>query len=289
MATNRTMIWSALVVIAFVDAALCATAGLSFSNWTPRLSLTAAIAAIGLFYQRHRRDARIVALSNWAVAWIAFSIAGAILTYLAASHGAAWSDQMLVRLDRRLGFDWVAWFDFVNRHYAVKRVLAIAYTSLMPQILLSMIYFSWRRREDRNCELMANTILALLLTTALFALFPALGPGAAVPELAKLYLADLVGLHDGSLNCFDVAKLNGIVAFPSFHTVLGVLLTYAHRGGVLFRPIAALNAVMIVSIPSAGGHYLSDVLAGAAIAVIAIAAIRGARSARVGMMRPVQA
>jgi hypothetical protein len=72
------------------------------------------------------------------------------LTYLAANHGAAWSDEMLVGLDRRLGFDWAAWFEFVDRHLVVKLALAIA--SLMPQILLSVIYFSWRGWDDRNRE-----------------------------------------------------------------------------------------------------------------------------------------
>ena len=134
------------------------------------------------------------------------------------------------------------------------------------------MYFSWRCREDRSCELLANSILALLLTAVVFALFPAMGPGTAIPELAKLYLVDLTGLHDGTSSSFDVTKLDGIVAFPSFHTALAVLLTHAHRGGVLFCPVAALNAVMLVSVPSEGGHYLSDVLAGAAIAVMAIAA-----------------
>ena len=289
MGRNRTVIWAALGAIAFADTVLCCAAELSFSGWPLRLSLTAAIAAIGLCYHWRKRDARIAELAHWIVAWVAFSIAGAILTYLAARHGAAWSDDMLAGLDRRLGFDWAGWFELVNRHLAVKLVLAIAYTSLMPQILLSVIFFSWRGWDDRNGELMANAILALLLTTAVFALLPALGPGAGIPELAKLYLADLVGLHDGSLKSFDVTELNGIVAFPSFHAVLGVLLTYAHRGSALLWPVAALNAVMLVAIPSEGGHYLIDVLAGAATAACAIVAIRGAQLDRFGMMRPARA
>ena len=289
MGRNRTLIWLALAVIAFADAVLCCAAGLSFTGWPQRLSLTTAIAAIGLFYHWRRRDARIAGLAHWIVAWIAFSIAGAILTYLAANHGAAWSDEMLAGLDRRLGFDWASWFEFVNRHLALKLVLAIAYTSLMPQILLSVIYFAWRGWDDRNRELMANAILALLVTSVVFALFPALGPGTAIPELAKLYLADLVGLHDGSSMSFDVTRLNGIVAFPSFHTVLGILLTYAHRGGGLVCPVAALNAVMLVSIPSEGGHYLIDVVAGAVVAAFAIVAIRGMQFDRIGIMRAARA
>jgi membrane-associated phospholipid phosphatase len=104
-----------------------------------------------------------------------------------------------------------------------------------------------------------------------------------------MYLADLVGVHDGSAKSFDVTDLGGIVAFPSYHAVLGVLLTYAHRGGVLLWPVAALNAVMLVSIPSEGGHYLIDLVAGVPTAVFTIVAIRGAQLDRAGMMRPVRA
>jgi hypothetical protein len=110
MGRNRTVIWIALAAIAFADAVLCCAAGLRFSGWSLRLSLTAAIAVTGLFYHCRRPDARIAGLAHWIVAWIAFSITGAILTYLAASHGAAWSDEILAGLDRRLGFDWASWF-----------------------------------------------------------------------------------------------------------------------------------------------------------------------------------
>ena len=58
-----------------------------------------------------------------------------------------------------------------------------------------------------------------------------------------------------------------VLATPSYHTVLAVLFTYAFRGtGLLGCGIAALNVAMLISIPSIGGHYLVDVLAGAPLA-----------------------
>jgi PAP2 superfamily len=64
-----------------------------------------------------------------------------------------------------------------------------------------------------------------------------------------------------------------------------VLFTYAHRGVVSFYPVAALNAAMLLSIPSEGRHYLIDVFAGVPVALFAIAAIRGARLSPAGIMR----
>ena len=69
--------------------------------------------------------------------------------------------------------------------------------------------------------------------------------------------------------------MQGIVTMPSYHTVMAVLLTYAFRGtGLVGYGIATLNAVMLISIPPIGGHYLVDVIAGAALALGAIAVQR---------------
>jgi hypothetical protein len=57
--------------------------------------------------------------------------------------------------------------------------------------------------------------------------------------------------------------------------VLAVLFTYAFRGtGLIGYVIAALNMVMLLAIPPAGGHYLVDVIAGGALALGAIAVWR---------------
>ena len=69
--------------------------------------------------------------------------------------------------------------------------------------------------------------------------------------------------------------MEGIVRFPSFHTALAVIFTYAHRGiRWSFPPVAALNGVMLRSIPSEGGHYLVDMIAGGAVALVAIGLVR---------------
>ncbi|HUC69964.1 MAG TPA: phosphatase PAP2 family protein, partial [Stellaceae bacterium] len=65
----------------------------------------------------------------------------------------------------------------------------------------------------------------------------------------------------------------------SYHTVLAVLLTYAHRRSSLLAPVALVNAVMLFSVPSFGGHYLIDIIAGIIVAMLAIAATTAAHHA----------
>ena len=64
--------------------------------------------------------------------------------------------------------------------------------------------------------------------------------------------------------------LGGIVCFPSYHTVMAVLFTWAHRGMRSLWPFAALNMVILLAIPTIGDHYFVDVLAGGLVAAIAM-------------------
>ena len=69
--------------------------------------------------------------------------------------------------------------------------------------------------------------------------------------------------------------MQGLVTFPSFHTSLAIITTYAVRGiRFVTLPVAILNGLVIVSTLPEGGHYLIDVIAGAIISIIAIVAIR---------------
>ena len=86
-------------------------------------------------------------------------------------------------------------------------------------------------------------------------------------------------MRGGGPLSFDLSQLQGLISFPSYHTVLAVLLTYAHRRSALLPPIALVNGVMLFSIPSYGGHYLIDMIAGAAVALLGDRRDRGGASA----------
>jgi membrane-associated phospholipid phosphatase len=82
-------------------------------------------------------------------------------------------------------------------------------------------------------------------------------------------------LRDGSLAVIDLSALAGIVSFPSFHTVLGVITAYAVRDTRrLLIPVLLVNGTMIVSTMPVGGHHLIDVVAGAGLTLGAILLVR---------------
>jgi membrane-associated phospholipid phosphatase len=78
-------------------------------------------------------------------------------------------------------------------------------------------------------------------------------------------------LRNGSLLVIDLSAIQGVVSFPSFHTVLGVMTIYAVRDTRwLMILVLLLNGTMIVSTMPVGGHHLADVLAGAGLTFGAI-------------------
>ena len=84
-------------------------------------------------------------------------------------------------------------------------------------------------------------------------------------------------MRAGGPHTFDLQKLTGIIKLPSFHTGLLVIFLYVHRPpSRSFIPVLALNALMLLSIPSEGHHYLVDMIAGGTVATLCILAFRKA-------------
>ena len=84
-------------------------------------------------------------------------------------------------------------------------------------------------------------------------------------------VSEVALLRDGSLRVFDIANAQGLVSMPSFHTALAVLFPYSFRQlRLLFLVALPLNAVMILSNPTQGGHYLVDVITGLLLSALTI-------------------
>ena len=265
-------VWLLLAIVSFADFVWCASLGMGLSHWWPMALLALALGGLTLACRLTGIAPRLGATAEWVLLWQVFSVAGAVLTYLAAAQDGAVFDARLALLDAQLGFRWSAWLASVDSHPFLKFALTVAYGSLLAQVLFSVFWFAFRRWDHRNAELLTNATLALLLTTAVFFLFPALGPCVGVPACHDAYLEDLVGLRHGNLPSLDMMLLKGVIAFPSFHAVLATLFTYAHRRSPTFLPIAAFNALMLLAIPSEGGHYLVDIIGGVVVGGVAILA-----------------
>lgn len=251
-------------------------AGLQFSGWEEKLVEIAGILLIALLCDSSGKYKRLAHILYYFSLWLVFFAAGSVLTYLAAHLNFPLYDSEFVRLDTKLGFNWMSWFSFVHSHLLLNNFLLIFYSSIVPQIIFSLFYFSNASRHQRNDELFLLASISLVITALISGFIPAVGTfqyfGVGLER--AVHLPDLFALRDGSTSTFSLASLKGIVTLPSYHTVLAIIFAYAYRGSVLYLASYFINGLMLLSTPSHGGHYLTDMIAGSLVAIVSIIIVK---------------
>jgi membrane-associated phospholipid phosphatase len=302
---NMVVVWSCVAGLALLEAAWLpmSTLTLDPAAW-PGLarSLLYGIAGYAFYalvsYRLRHSDDRVAAflraalerfslLARSCIAIFAVGSVGLVFTYLATAAALPLRDALLARLDADLGFNWLAVLGAINDHPVLARLLESAYASTAPLTEGVIIWLALRGNGERLSEFMALLGLVSLGLAAGMVLVPAAGAFvyfAPAPNLLEHFagkgemwpfLDAFNALRNGSLTRFDLTSVQGVVSFPSFHTMLGILVTYAFRDTrPLFMAAAAINAVMIVATLPVGGHYLTDVIAGVAISAAAIYGLR---------------
>jgi len=208
---------------------------------------------------------------------------GVIFSYLATSWALPLKDSFLAKFDSQLGFDWLFFLGAVNDHPLWASLLQKSYgsTGLVTQGVVA--WLSICGHAERLSEFLALLCLCSLGLAVGMLLVPAAGAFAYFEPARHSFDSFITGgemwpfwstfngLRNGSLTTIDMSSVQGVVSFPSFHTILGIITTYALRDTrALFIPAVILNGMVIVATLPVGGHYLADVLAGAAITGAAI-------------------
>lgn len=217
-----------------------------------------------------------------------FSAVGSILSYLLAREGGALQDDLLTRWDRSLGFDWLAYVQWVDGFAPLVLLFKLAYASLVPQIILIVIVQGFSGRIG----LMRQTILAAMLCGTITILLSPLWPAESNfvhlnlkitdfrnidPYAGYIHLAHFEALRNGSLTHLSLKDAQGIITFPSYHAGLAMVTLWSFWKTPWIRwPGIAVALLTIAATPVDGGHYLVDVIAGCAIATASIAVAKRA-------------
>ncbi len=269
--------WALTLLLGGVDLIWADRLGLRFVGWTRVSCIVILLLAVGFIYGYSGRSRRLSDAGNYAAMWVAFSAAGAISTYLFATIAMPLRDAEFVAIDASMGFHWLPWFQFFQSHRVIELPLFLAYFTFLPQIVGSILYFAHSEQTVRNAEMIWIAMPALIVTTIVSAVLPAVGPyvhffGRQTPDIVVL-----MSLRAGGAHTFAIDRMQGIITFPSFHTILAIVFIYVHRPpSRSFLPVAILNGLMILGIPSEGHHYLIDMISGGVIAAGCIAIVRAA-------------
>jgi hypothetical protein len=282
--------WIALGLAGTVLAASFALTDFSFE--LPGLIVSLAFVAVYAGYavanarSPVRRDPQIMFVLAGTAQIVLVTIVMTPLTYVAATANLPLQDANLLAIDRALGLDWQAYVAYVNERPLLAAWLSYGYTMIRWPIFALPVVLAAAHRYGRIPEFTLAFLLALIITTVISGLVPAIGvyqeigldpiamtnlnPGAYLQQLR-----DLPPVRDGTLRSLDLLGLAGIVTFPSFHAASAVLYAWAFWPVVWARPIALLaNGMMMAATPIDGGHYFIDLIAGIAVAVPAIMAAR---------------
>lgn len=236
----------------------------------------------------------LIAVGQLAIA----IIMGLMLSYAASTVPLPYRDAELLALDRWLGFEREAYMAFLREHTQLREILYFAYSTIMHQTLLVCVVALVARRIDRLQGYIIAFCFAVTATAAIACFIPAANALiyvdqapthlSTLPDGGHSYFPTLEALRTGTLRVIDFGGMEGLIAFPSFHTANAILFVWALWPIRLLRlPMLVLNALLIASTPLAGAHYVVDLIGGAAVAFGAIVATsRLMRAPLPGVARP---
>lgn len=241
--------------------------------------------AISVYYRRWREDHWIAIGAETSAQLAAIMMLGMLLAYPLATAGFPYRDAELHSLDLWLGLDWQAYLRFATDHPLFSLIGKAAYWSMGTQALFVIIVLTAASKFGRLRQYILAVAGALVTTVAIFTFVPAGGAYLYLQIAPEAYAnlnptvtfgpaEHLAALRAGTRFLISSDNLEGLVAFPSFHTECAVIFTWALFALPKLRWwVAGLNAMLIGSAPVEGAHYFIDLIAGL---VVAPAAIYGA-------------
>lgn len=230
-----------------------------------------------------RTQVRLHDLADSALLLLAMIALGGVASYVAATVTSGYYDAELSHADDLVHFDWLAMYGLFAAHPLLQRAGELAYASIYVSPLAVIGYLAWHGHRAHARQFLAAAWISIVLTLLIFPLFPARGAldflwhGPVPYTPPEGFRQDVVidALRGHALTTVDLAQLRGVVCAPSFHTVCAVVfIATSWPLAALRRYMVPVNLAMLVSTPVEGTHYLSDMLLGVLVAVVALVIAR---------------
>lgn len=279
-----------VVATGLLDFIWGSAAGFSFPPqdhyyWTTLL--VTVFGAAALFYTYLRPDPKIAG-PCWSLFTYALFMPSAImLSYLVGSLNFPMAENTLVNMDAMLGFNWLAAIQtFTELPSWVSIASTKIYASSIWVMFLVACFLIFTGKHRRLDEYIVYFIVTCVFTSAIAGVMPATNayeffqPGNATydklsPIVGRGYYDDLFALRDGSLRQLKLVDVQGLVSFPSFHTIVSLILIYVMRGTGIFFAISLIwNVGIIATTPFDGAHYLVDIIGGVMVMLASVLLIR---------------
>jgi hypothetical protein len=279
-------IWHLIASMAVLTVAGFLLTGLRVDPFSrPLLLLPFGVLGVTLWiYGSVRPDARLYTLAETCLQLLLVLLLGTMLSYTAAALPLPLQDANLLAIDNALGLDRRAYIAFFDSRPWLFNTVTLAYFSFMPQFMVVLLALFAAKQPLRMQQFVLAAGAALFVTDAISVLTPSittiyldlgLPVGAEIPAHRYTPLPTLQALRSGLPYWIDLSAVEGLISFPSFHTVGAILFVWGLWTVRYVRWIAlALNTALIAATPFIGAHYFIDLAGGAAVALFAVSAAR---------------
>jgi membrane-associated phospholipid phosphatase len=264
-----------LVTLLLIEIVLAKAVHLS--GWSAYLDIWFGLLLLSAcwFYCILRRQTRLadsVEMAFWVV--LINNVLSALIP-IAGRSPRPLVDRSLWMIDEKMHFSTIFFVNLVAKIPAVRLVFSLSYQLLGPFVITTLLALFFFGNIHAARRYILGATLALILTIALFALWPASGPWITqnfAPTKEQADVTDyLVRLKTNSQVEVDLQR-TAMVSFPSFHVTLAILTAVAFSSFRRLRLWTWILTVLIcISTITSGWHYGIDVLGGLAVAGVSIA------------------
>ncbi|ABE33932.1 PAP2 superfamily protein [Paraburkholderia xenovorans LB400] len=220
----------------------------------------------------------VVDVFLWITVLATFSKVCVVFQYLCVTTNFPLASHAFIAADAALGFHWPDTYRWVLAHPWLHRALGWAYASGACQLFVVPVILAITRNTRDYAEFVVQFMVSATLVILISVPFPAESAfvhfGIHDPGTAST-VSDFGLFRTGQARELNLSFVQGLVSFPSLHTILALCFAYALRhAGYVFPVAIVLNAFMIVSTLTQGGHYLADVLSGLVAGALVIGLVR---------------
>ena len=267
-----------LTVSAAAGAAIIVATGLTLevAGFSRFLALAGVMFALAFWCGSRRLDPRMgAAASIVGAATLSLVICG-IVSNAGLRLGAPLADARLAAADALVGLDAGDVIRTVAHQPWLTAVLSLLYNSSGVAVIAVIGWSLARKKIAQAWELVATAVISMQLVAIASPAFPAWGAmrhfglehlqGYDLPVGAGVYQwPAFAHFYAGTDPVLRLADMGGVVAFPSFHTVLALLITQALGTSRLWPLALVWTAGIILAAIPMGGHYVVDLAGGFAI------------------------